>query len=372
MRDFFGIEVDRKRVFGLDFLRAFAIFCVVQGHAERIFFDTPLDRFTDMPVPHGVDIFFVISGFLIGKSFINYLEKHENRISRSKTLNFYARTALRILPNYLFILLVNYVLVRCHVITGDTEAFPLWRFATFTQNLFTPFWGFYWESYSLPVQWWFYIFFPLLLTLLCLFAKPKTFIPWLCLFFILAAITFRLSVADQIHDRFGWDIWIRKTVISRTDNIYIGVFAAWVMCYFPKQWERHAVACFVIGLAVFIATRIIPRTPGTFYYDALYLTISAIAIALWFPLLTKWKSYKTRLGGFVSRVSILSYSMFLTNLLLLQILETSFPNFISRYAIAYPVYWVLVFAAAYTLYIFIEKPFAKLRDALPLKSPHKS
>ena len=95
MRDFFGIEVDRKRVFGLDFLRAFAIFCVVQGHAERILFDTPLDRFTDMPVPHGVDIFFVISGFLIGKSFINYLEKHDNRISRSKTLNFYARTTLK-------------------------------------------------------------------------------------------------------------------------------------------------------------------------------------------------------------------------------------------------------------------------------------
>ena len=367
MREFFGIEVDRKRVFGLDFLRAFAIFCVVQGHAERILFDTPLDRFTDMPVPHGVDIFFVISGFLIGKSFINYLERHDNRISRSKTLTFYARTALRILPNYLFILLVNYVLVRSHVIAGDTEAFPMWRFATFTQNLFTPFWGFYWESYSLPVQWWFYIFFPLLLTLFCLFANPKKFIPWLCLFFILASIAFRLSIADHVTDRFSWDIWIRKTVASRTDNIYMGVLAAWVMCYFPKQWERHAITCFVIGLVIFVATRIIPRTPGTFYYDDLYLTISALAIALWFPLLSKWKTYKTRLGGFVSRVSILSYAMFLTNLLLLQILECSFPQFVSRYKIAYPAFWLLVFAAAYVLYILVEKPFAKLRDRIQIK-----
>ena len=54
--------------------------------------------------------------------------------------------------------------------------------------------------------------------------------------------------------------------------------------------------------------------------------------------------------------------MFLTNLLLLQILETSYPQFVSRYAIAYPVFWVLVFIAAYALYIFVEKPFAKLRD----------
>jgi len=364
MKSFFSIDIDRKRVFGIDFLRAFAIFCVVQGHAERILFDTPLDRFTDMPVPHGVDIFFVISGFLIGKSFISYLERHDNRISRSKTLTFYARTALRILPNYLFILLVNYLLVNRHIINGDTEAFPLWRFATFTQNLFTPFWGFYWESYSLPVQWWFYIFFPLLLTLLCLFAKPKRFIPWLCLFFILASIAFRLSVADQVHDRFGWDIWIRKTVASRTDNIYIGVLAAWVMHYYPKLWERYAVPSFILGVAIFAATRIFPRTPGTFYYDALYLTISAFAIALWFPLLSRWKSYKTRLGGFIARLSILSYAMFLTNLLLLQILETSFPQFLSRYAIAYPTYWLLVFISAYLLYVLVEKPFARLRDRI--------
>lgn len=135
MNSFFSIEIDRKRVFGLDFLRAFAIFCVVQGHAEQILFDTPFDRFTDMPVPHGVDVFFVITGFLIGKSFIKHLEEHNNRISRSKTLNFYVRTALRILPNYLFILMVNYLLVRLHVIEGDLQAFPLWRFATFTHKL---------------------------------------------------------------------------------------------------------------------------------------------------------------------------------------------------------------------------------------------
>ena len=109
MKNFWSIDIDRKRIFGLDLLRAFAIFCVVQGHAERILFDTPLDRFTDMPVPHGVDIFFVMTGFLIAKSFISHLEKHDNQISRSKTLTFYGRTALRILPNYLFILLVNYL-----------------------------------------------------------------------------------------------------------------------------------------------------------------------------------------------------------------------------------------------------------------------
>ena len=57
--------------------------------------------------------------------------------------------------------------------------------------------------------------------------------------------------------------------------------------------------------------------------------------------------------------------MFITNLLLLQVLETSFPQFVSRYAVAYPVFWVLVFVAAYVLYVLVEKPFVRLRSKLP-------
>lgn len=41
MKSFWGIDIDRNRVFGLDLLRAFAIFCVVQGHAERILVEKP-------------------------------------------------------------------------------------------------------------------------------------------------------------------------------------------------------------------------------------------------------------------------------------------------------------------------------------------
>ena len=365
MKKFLSIEVDRKRVFGLDLLRAFAIVCVVQGHGERLLYDTALDRFTDLPVPHGVDIFFIMSGFLIGKSFISYLERHNNRLSRQKILTFYARTALRILPNYLFILLVNYLLVRFQVIPGNTKAFPIWRFATFTQNLFTPFWDFYWESWSLPVQWWFYICFPLLLIPLSLFAKPKKFIPWLCLFFVLFSIAFRLSMADHVTDRFSYDVWMRKTVASRIENIYIGVLAAWLMHYFPKQWERYGVFCFILGVALFAATRIIPRNLGSFYHNAIYLTISALSVGLWVPLLTRWKSYKTAVGGFISRISILSYAMFLTNSLVILTMDKVCPLFMEQHSIlAYLVYWVVVLVVSYLLHIFVEKPFVKIRERI--------
>ena len=365
MKRFLSIDVDRKRVFGLDLLRAFAIFCVVQGHGERLLYDTVLDRFTDLPLPHGVDIFFIMSGFLIGKSFLSYLERNDNHLGRKKILTFYARTALRILPNYLFILLVNYLLVRFQIIPGNLKAFPMWRFATFTQNLVTPFWDFYWESWSLPVQWWFYIFFPLFLVLLTRLTNPKQFVPWLCLFFVVLSIGFRLSISEEVTDFFRWDIWIRKTVASRCDNIYIGVMAAWVKHYYPKQWDRYALVSLLVGLVLFVALRFVPRNLGTVYYNGFYLTLSALAIVFWLPVFTKWKSYKTVVGGFVSRISILSYAMFLTNSITVLTMDKVCPQLIKNHGVvSYFVYWMLVLIFSYLLHILIEKPFVKIRERL--------
>lgn len=364
LRNYLSIDVDSKRVFGLDLLRAFAIFSVLQSHAECMLYDTSLDSFTDLPLPHGVDIFFILSGFLIGKSFISYLEKNNNTIGSTKIFTFYARTALRILPNYLFLLLVNYLLVRYQVIAGNLKAFPMWRFVTLTQNLFTPFWDFYWESWSLPVQWWFYIFFPLLLVVLSRFSKPKRFIPWLCLFFLVFSIVYRLSVADLATDAFRWDIWMRKTVASRIENVYIGVFAAWAMYYFPKQWDRYAIACFIAGIIMYvIVLRCIPRVFGSFSYNVLYLTLFAVSIGLWLPLFSKWKTCKTSFGGFVSRVSILSYSMFLTNGSIIMTLYKVCPIFMNEHGIlAYFIFWPLIWVVSYLLYLLVEKPFMRLRE----------
>lgn len=365
MRGFFDIEVDRKRVFGLDLLRAFAIFCVVHGHGERLLYDTRLNCFTDLPLPHGVDIFFVMSGFLIGKSLLSYMQKHDESLDRQKIFSFYLRTALRILPNYLFILIVNYILVESHVIQGNTQTFSVWYFVTFTQNLFTPFWDFYWESWSLPVQWWFYILFPLMLALFCRFMKPKQFVPFLCLFFVIFSMGYRIIVTPKTTDFFWWDIWLRKTVASRMDNIFIGVMAAWVQHYYPEFWDRNALKSLIFGLVLFVITNLIPRVIGSLYFNVLHLTLSALAIALWFPIFTKIKSYKTMSGSIVSRVSILSYAMFLTNSLIIQVMDKVCPKLIEEQGVAaYFIYWLVVMVVSYLLYILLERTFIRIRSKI--------
>ena len=113
-----GIEIDKKRIYGLDFLRAFAIFCVVDGHASHLLSGTKMEFINRIPLPHGVDIFFVISGFLIGLSFLSYSDKHQI-VDIKKTLRFYARTALRILPNYYIIMLLYCILISNGIVNGD-------------------------------------------------------------------------------------------------------------------------------------------------------------------------------------------------------------------------------------------------------------
>lgn len=118
----------------------------------------------------GVDLFFVLSGFLISGILL------DNRDAPNYYKVFYLRRAFRILPLYFLLL----TLFQCFVMVGiaNMPAFqwlfhdplPLWSYATFTQNIFMgvrgdfgPHWlGITW---SLAVEEQFYLLIPLLIYL---------------------------------------------------------------------------------------------------------------------------------------------------------------------------------------------------------------
>src|SRR5436305_15235385 len=91
---------NRERQPGLDLLRGLAIIVVVAYHAALFGFTLPgrIDRFGWI----GVDLFFVLSGYLIGGQLLASLRR-----SRPIDLwRFFARRALRIIPAYFVILAV--------------------------------------------------------------------------------------------------------------------------------------------------------------------------------------------------------------------------------------------------------------------------
>src|SRR5256712_11886108 len=91
---------DRERQPGLDLLRALAIVVVVIYHAALFGFKLPgrADRFGWI----GVDLFFVLSGYLIGGQLLAPLARGQP----IKLWRFFARRALRIIPAYFVILAV--------------------------------------------------------------------------------------------------------------------------------------------------------------------------------------------------------------------------------------------------------------------------
>src|SRR5438445_12521424 len=117
---------NRKRQPGLDFLRALAIIVVVVYHAALFGFKLPgrVDRFGWI----GVDLFFVLSGYLIGGQLLAPLAR-DQRINLGQ---FFTRRALRIMPAYFAILAIYFLLPSWR---EYAEMSSLWKFVLSMQNI---------------------------------------------------------------------------------------------------------------------------------------------------------------------------------------------------------------------------------------------
>ena len=90
-------------------MRAIAILLVVIGHGSSIAGDL-FHAIPSIPFIDGVDLFFVLSGFLIGGILIAKIEESD-RINLKLILTFLKRRWYRTLPNYYLFLSVNILLV---------------------------------------------------------------------------------------------------------------------------------------------------------------------------------------------------------------------------------------------------------------------
>jgi peptidoglycan/LPS O-acetylase OafA/YrhL len=118
---------NRERQPGLDLLRALAIVVVVVYHAALFGFKLPsrMDRFGWI----GVDLFFVLSGYLIGGQLLAPLAR-ERRIKLGR---FFTRRALRIMPAYFVVLAIYFLLPSWREYSEMSQ--PLWKFLLSVQNI---------------------------------------------------------------------------------------------------------------------------------------------------------------------------------------------------------------------------------------------
>ena len=171
----------------------------------------------------GVDLFFVLSGFLIGTVLLNTLK------SKNYFKTFYLRRIFRIIPNY-FLLILIFILVKTsdlfddnYFLTGN-DVVPLWSYFLMVHNFFMSSLNNLGNdsmsiTWSIGIEEQFYLVIPLLLWRL----NPK-YIPYLMVLFIVLSILSR--------NVFGH--WIDKYVLiyCRLDSLSMGVIIAWLNRYY--------------------------------------------------------------------------------------------------------------------------------------------
>ncbi len=115
-------SLNHDRIFGFDILRACAIIFVVAVHGRFLVEGTFLYDFPYLIFADGVDLFFVLSGFLIGTILLKEISTSKS-FTFSQLTNFWKRRWFRTLPNYYLILLVNVIIVKYNIINEDINQF---------------------------------------------------------------------------------------------------------------------------------------------------------------------------------------------------------------------------------------------------------
>ncbi|HEX5001957.1 MAG TPA: acyltransferase, partial [Bacteroidia bacterium] len=285
----------------------------------------------------------------------------------SKLIRFWKRRWFRTLPNYYLVLLLNALFVYTGFTKGNIEEFN-WKFFLFLHNFSGYFTDFFWESWSLSVEEWFYLLTPLALLFTIAIIKPGTSkkfaILSVILFFIFSPLVYRLYHLPMQVDAFWYDVKFRKVVLMRLDAIMYGVLFAWFKIYAKDLWEKHAKTCFVCGLMILYAVIASRQDPNSFYAKSFYFSFVSLGAAMLLPLAEQTKSFSTRVGKSITHISIVSYSMYLLNLgIIASVISAHFmPASPSGALVWYLIYWIAVFIFSTLLYNYFEKPVMDLRD----------
>jgi peptidoglycan/LPS O-acetylase OafA/YrhL len=367
VRNIFLLHPDYKnRVYGLDIMRALAIIFVVLEHGLML--DKANTSFPWIKLINGVELFFVLSGFLIGSMLIKAFEKSEGFGFRTIG-TFWIRRWFRTLPNYYLVLLLNIFVVYLGIIHEDFSQFN-WKFFFFMQNFSGPFVGFFWESWSLSIEEWFYLLFPLILLVLFLVLKffkvPKKYV-FLGGILVLLVVPFllRIFIASGIDvNDFSLGTKIQKVVIYRLDSIALGILAAFIKRWYPVFWRKSRNIAFLIGVAACYVIIYLHWPPNLFNTKVFRIFLESFCCFLLLPKFDSIRKGPKIFVRFFTHISLISYSMYLLNLALIsEVIYANFPPHEPRSAWGlYGIYWILVLAFSTLLYKYYEKPMMDLRD----------
>ena len=363
-----SVALNKNRIFGLDLLRAIAIGMILYGHCTFMLPVRAKNLLSMLIVVDPVTMFFVLSGFLIGRILLDTIEFE--KLTFRSLLRFWLRRWMRTVPAYLA------TLILLAVIYQKLDGKFLLSYVFFVQNLNWPHPGWFPEAWSLSNEEVFYFLIPLLLFFVIFLLKQdprKTFL-FTCLAVILLTPVYRWYRYESLAhiDLTEWDQLFRKQVSTRMDSIMYGALGAYFFRFQASIWTRNKALCLFTGLSLILTTYI--YNYGNTDFENLYVTvlsfsIESFAVLLIIPFFVEIKRVNGIIARGVTVVSILSYSLYLLNLSFVLVYVCNKVPGLGLFGWAYisykvALFWSLTFGSAIILYLVVEHPFLLLRDRI--------
>lgn len=234
------------RLRGLDLLRAAAILLVLMTHYSGFVSHAATFGVIGQVGWAGVDLFFVLSGYLIGNQLLAPAARGEPLALKT----FFVRRLLRTLPNY-YVVLAVYWLLPGPPLGGSGMAAP-WRFLTFTQNVGLAYGQTFTHSWSLCIEEQFYLLLPLVVLALARIGSPVR-LAWGLLAGAIAAGMATRAAAYALHGHDAFMAEVYYSSFCRADELLPGVAIALLRNFHPHAFARllrHANALCAAGLVL--------------------------------------------------------------------------------------------------------------------------
>ena len=324
----------------------------------------------------GVDLFFVLSGFLLSMPF------HRAALERRpwpSLKQFWIHRCRRVLPAYWLQLLILTAAFAWLGLFDRITPRILVAHAALVQNvvpwlvpLLNPV---YW---SMPIEWDFYVILPLLALLVAHCRWPLALLSALAFAFAFRVLCYWSLTDSTLATFIGYgDI---QQLPARLDQFVVGICAAWISASTPLT-RRQAAATLLVALVALVLLVWTAAERGDFIArtDVPYLFVHHSLTAIAFGLLVLGAAGSSRIGSLLlanramTFLGVVSYSLYLWHYPLLEfarflglIGNPHWPPWVAVLGVAVPA----ILLAAWLSYRYVERPF--LRVSAPADKPGKS
>lgn len=351
-----------RRIVELDGWRGIAILCVIIGHTLNIRYgvdpQNPLTGVTGVLAIWGVDIFFIISGFVITRLAITERAAQDHFSTR----RFYTRRILRIIPAFYFYLLCITAFSAARLIDQPMHGTAL--AAVFVCNVpHMPCGWFAAHSWTLAFENQFYLAFPLIFCA----GKKRHAAVLLAIFAVLVAFPF-IRFAAQLEG-----LWrIAEGFCASFSFICCGAVAAAHEATLRRLATGRLSACislisagFLLGLAMLSVFASFPLGSPAAYVQASLTTVFLPPGLAWLVLRFVYRDgWLARLlrGRLLQFFGLISYSLYIWQ----QVFTAEVNEYLAPSLLTFPPLMVVV--AALSWYC-IERPCIRAGRRLSLRWP---